>query len=263
MKEFRLFVYGSLKSGELHHESYCQDADCLGTAWIPGRIYRRPDGYPSLIIAGEQVLTVGTGDISQDGARASELESPPAPLTPLNEPWQKIAGELLSLRDPKSRIKKIDEFEDFYPGQKSDYLRVLTQVHLDDGNTQVAWTYISAHPEKYMRAVCLFNEGDYFNAHDLWEEIWGESTGLEKQFYQTLIQVAVALLKWQSGIPGGAIKMYHAAHKNFLTLPDNYQGLDISKLESDFTGLLSGLINQTKSAAPSFPTERKLQLTVT
>jgi len=38
-----------------------------------------------------------------------------------------------------------------------------------------------------------FDAGDYFNAHEVWEEIWVDSYGPRKYFLQGLIQAAVAL----------------------------------------------------------------------
>ncbi len=89
-------------------------------------------------------------------------------------------------------------------------------------------------PRQYLEGIHLFNEGKYFEAHEIWEEIWGESVGLEKKFYQALIMVAVALLKRESNIPGGAEKMYQRALERLAELPDSYFGIDIREFEKEF-----------------------------
>lgn len=39
----------------------------------------------------------------------------------------------------------------------------------------------------------LFDAGEYFEAHEVWEDIWAEAGGARRAFLQCLIQVAVAL----------------------------------------------------------------------
>ncbi len=87
---------------------------------------------------------------------------------------------------------------------------------------------------KFLKGIEFFNQGLYFEAHELWEEAWNESEGVEKRCLQALIQIAVAILKWQSGIPGGAEKMYRSACEKLALLPDRCLGLDIRAVERDF-----------------------------
>lgn len=47
------------------------------------------------------------------------------------------------------------------------------------------------HP--FARGVELFNNGDFFGAHEIWEELWRNSPEPSRSFYQGLIQIAVAL----------------------------------------------------------------------
>lgn len=104
--------------------------------------------------------------------------------------------------------------------------------------------------EKFLKGIDLFNRGLYFEAHEIWEEAWNESEGVEKRCLQALIQIAVALLKWQSGIPGGALKMYRAAREKLEALPDACLGIDLRKVESDFIALLERLAANEKEPFP-------------
>ncbi len=47
-----------------------------------------------------------------------------------------------------------------------------------------------------------FDEGNYFDAHEAWEEIWNEAQGARRYFLQGMIQAAVAL--------------YHAHNQNWV-----------------------------------------------
>jgi hypothetical protein len=53
---------------------------------------------------------------------------------------------------------------------------------------------------RYIQGVERFNAGDYFEAHEVWEELWLDGPAEERRFIQGLIQAAVAL--------------YHASRKN-------------------------------------------------
>ena len=46
---------------------------------------------------------------------------------------------------------------------------------------------------RYLAGIVLFNRGDFFEAHEVWESLWMETFTPEKKFYQGLIQAAVAL----------------------------------------------------------------------
>ena len=40
---------------------------------------------------------------------------------------------------------------------------------------------------RYRHAIDLFNEREFFACHDVLEEIWAETLGTEREFYQGLI----------------------------------------------------------------------------
>src|SRR5688572_23543237 len=43
------------------------------------------------------------------------------------------------------------------------------------------------------QGIIFFNGGRYFEAHEAWEDLWRETTGPDRLFYQGLIQAAVGL----------------------------------------------------------------------
>lgn len=88
--------------------------------------------------------------------------------------------------------------------------------------------------EKFRQGVRLFNLGLFFDAHEIWEEAWNDAEGHEKRLLQALIQIAVAYLKRDSGIPGGAAKMHKAGLEKLKNLPDRCLGLDVREIERNF-----------------------------
>jgi predicted metal-dependent hydrolase len=63
---------------------------------------------------------------------------------------------------------------------------------------------------RYLAGVVLFNRGDFFEAHEVWESIWMEA-GPDKKFYQGLIQAAVALCHFCNGNGRGAVKLFKSS----------------------------------------------------
>jgi hypothetical protein len=57
------------------------------------------------------------------------------------------------------------------------------------------------------RGVGAFNAGNFFEAHEIWEELWLESVGPERPLLQGLVQIAAGYAKVESGVRGGAIKL--------------------------------------------------------
>lgn len=47
--------------------------------------------------------------------------------------------------------------------------------------------------ERFEQACRHFDTQEYFEAHEVWEDLWNEASGAEHAFLQGLIQVAVAL----------------------------------------------------------------------
>lgn len=65
--------------------------------------------------------------------------------------------------------------------------------------------------DRFAQAVNHFNTEDYFEAHEVWEDLWNEASGPRHAFLQCLIQVAVALHHGRNGNFNGARKLSASA----------------------------------------------------
>jgi predicted metal-dependent hydrolase len=83
------------------------------------------------------------------------------------------------------------------------------------------------HDPRYLAGILLFNEGDFFEAHEVWESVWMDAAGDERKIYQGLIQAAVGLLHFGNGNLRGAVKLYQSAHDYMKNLPTPFLGLHI------------------------------------
>jgi uncharacterized protein len=57
------------------------------------------------------------------------------------------------------------------------------------------------------RGLEEFNAGNFFTAHEIWEELWNDCIGDEKRLVQALVQIAAGYAKVESGVRGGALKL--------------------------------------------------------
>ncbi|MCE9544354.1 MAG: DUF309 domain-containing protein [Planctomycetia bacterium] len=82
----------------------------------------------------------------------------------------------------------------------------------------------------YLAGIAHFNVCDFFEAHEVWEELWTDYRGPARGFYQGLIQVAVALHHFGNGNIRGAKKLYVSSRAYLEPYRPHEQGLDIDAL---------------------------------
>jgi predicted metal-dependent hydrolase len=79
---------------------------------------------------------------------------------------------------------------------------------------------------RYLAGIMFFNERDFFEAHEVWEDVWTEAAGPERRFYQGLIQAAVALHHFRNGNVRGATKLYRTGRAYMEPLNERFFGLN-------------------------------------
>ena len=84
------------------------------------------------------------------------------------------------------------------------------------------------YPAQYLEGLRLFNAEDFFESHEVLEELWSETQDERKKFYQGLIQAAVALLHFGNGNLGGAKKVYLTSRKYLEAYRPEFEGLDVA-----------------------------------
>jgi hypothetical protein len=106
--------------------------------------------------------------------------------------------------------------------------------------------------EDYLWGVDLFNAGFYWEAHEVWEELWkrAPSSSRSRAFLQGLIQCAAASLKAASGqwpacqtLTDKALARFSALHE-----PDRarYQGVDLPDFARQFRGYCDARSSETR-----------------
>lgn len=86
---------------------------------------------------------------------------------------------------------------------------------------------------RYLEGIRLFNEREFFACHDVLEDLWGETLGHDREFYQGLIHAAVCLFHFEGGNLSGARKMYESASRYLRPYGESHRGLDLDRFLSD------------------------------
>ena len=108
---------------------------------------------------------------------------------------------------------------------------------------------------RYLAGILFFNAQDFFEAHEVWEDLWSESHGDERRFYQGLIQAAVGLFHFTNGNLGGALKLYRSSRDYMEPCGSPFLGLDASafwrQMERCFAPLLAGTADRSVRPDPA------------
>jgi len=106
------------------------------------------------------------------------------------------------------------------------------------------------YPAQYLEGLRLFNAEDFFESHEVLEELWSETQDERKKFYQGLIQAAVALLHFGNGNLGGAKKVYLSCRKYLEPYQPVYEGLELTRFLEDLQFCFQELLDN-QEACPS------------
>jgi len=103
---------------------------------------------------------------------------------------------------------------------------------------------------RYLKGIELFNAREFFDAHEIWEELWHETHGDSRNFIQGLIQAATALHHFQNQNLKGAKLLHTGFHELISPYPARYLGIDKKKLTEDMDTCFEGLVPYPVEALP-------------
>ncbi|MGH2523753.1 MAG: DUF309 domain-containing protein [Anaerolineales bacterium] len=86
---------------------------------------------------------------------------------------------------------------------------------------------------KAHKGIALFNQREYFEAHEELEHAWNEESGPARELYRGILQVAVAYLQITRRNYNGALKMFLRMRQWLDPLPDRCRGVDVAQLRAD------------------------------
>jgi predicted metal-dependent hydrolase len=105
--------------------------------------------------------------------------------------------------------------------------------------------------EGYQLGIRLFNAREFYDAHEVWEDVWRESHGMEKRFLQGLIQAAVALHHHSTGNVVGACSLMARARRNLAACPGEFGGIRLGELLVELGEWREAVVREER--APAVP----------
>lgn len=105
------------------------------------------------------------------------------------------------------------------------------------------------YDSRYLEGIKYFNECDFYESHEVWEDLWADEEGGAKRFYQGLIQVAVALHHFGNGNIRGARKLNVGCRKYLDEYRPKQLGLDLDT----FLSQLDACFAEAMASTEDFP----------
>jgi len=108
---------------------------------------------------------------------------------------------------------------------------------------------------EFRRGIALFDQGRFYDAHEVLEDVWRATQGDEKRFLQGLIQAAVALHHHSTGNTRGATSLLERALKNLSADPGEFGGIPCQELK-----LALGRCREALSSGGELPPLPRLEI---
>ena len=96
----------------------------------------------------------------------------------------------------------------------------------------------SLHPQA-LKGFHLFNQGEYWLAHEALESAWLAETGQVRHLYRGILQASVAYLHIQRRNYRGALKVYHRSQRWLVPFPEVCRGVQVGRLRSELEAAIA------------------------
>lgn len=111
-------------------------------------------------------------------------------------------------------------------------------------------------PGQLLQGIREFNRGDWCECHETVEDLWIGTGGEVRNFYQGIIQIAIALHHWRNGNFGGAVSLLKGGAGYLRRVAGRCQWVDVSGLIADSDRMRTALEElgkeRMKSLDPAF-----------
>jgi hypothetical protein len=84
----------------------------------------------------------------------------------------------------------------------------------------------------FRKGLAAFNSGQFYEAHEHWEEVWLETPNPEKMFLQGLIQIAAAFHHHSRANRQGTHNLLHAGLAKIAVFPEVHREIDVEGLRA-------------------------------
>lgn len=110
--------------------------------------------------------------------------------------------------------------------------------------------------EAFLEGVALFNAGEFYRQHDVFEKHWMADPRPIRDLYQGVLQIGVALHHVETGNYRGAVKMLRRGLPRLRRLPPVCQTLDVAALRRQARAIHDELLALGPERIGEFPPEK-------
>ena len=104
----------------------------------------------------------------------------------------------------------------------------------------------------FLKGAAQFNRGEFFAAHETWEEIWLPARQPDKNFLHGIIQVAAEFHHCQRRNLRGTLSLLRKGLKKLEKFAPGYRGLQLEPLRAELRQWIASLVSGA-SRPESFP----------
>ncbi|MFN0118390.1 MAG: DUF309 domain-containing protein [Elusimicrobiota bacterium] len=105
------------------------------------------------------------------------------------------------------------------------------------------------HP-LYLKGIEHFNSREYYDAHEVWEDLWNQELGEPHKFIQGLIQFATALHHFEAFNLKGTKLLYQGGVELLIPYGDIYWELPVKQLIEDMTECVKEVLPYDQAQLP-------------
>lgn len=109
---------------------------------------------------------------------------------------------------------------------------------------------LESQDPRYLKGIEHFNAREFFDAHEIWEDLWNEEHGESHHFVQGLIQFATSLHHFEAQNFKGTRILYESGIELLKPYGEIYWRMPVRKLIDDMTRCVSGLLSYQQSDLP-------------
>lgn len=106
------------------------------------------------------------------------------------------------------------------------------------------------HDARYLKGIEHFNARQFYDAHEVWEDLWHEEHGEANKFVQGLIQFATALHHFEASNMKGAKLLYEGGVELLTPYIEIFWDLPVKKLLVDMQNCFRDLLPYEQKDLP-------------
>jgi predicted metal-dependent hydrolase len=111
-------------------------------------------------------------------------------------------------------------------------------------------------PAEFWQGVEAFNQEEFYACHDILEALWLESSALDGNFYQGILQIAVACYHLGNGNWQGCVILLGEGIRRLHSYQPDWEGIDVAQLVAESQELLQALQQCGADGLAEFSTAR-------